>query len=485
MPSFDQSLFKLQGVGLREVASGLSLADMADGLCRRVEAIFAGVACSVLTVDRQGRLHPLAGPSLPAAYSAALDGTSIGPTVGSCGAAAYLGIAVETFDIERDPHWLPYRALPLEAGLRACWSSPIKDGEGRVVATFAFYFHEKRFPTADERRVVEVCVDTCSVAINREEINADLVIAHRNLQVALHSMTQGLCLFDRFDRLLLANQRFSEIYGHAAENLGPGVHFRDVLADSVRLGNHARRSIDDVWLARKAFIDKGEVGIFLQELGDGRLIAISHQPLEDGGWVATYEDVTERERYQARMAHLAQHDVLTGLPNRAVLQDRLKLTLEQRGELESCALFFVDLDQFKAVNDTLGHQAGDSILLEASDRLRNAVRDGDLVARLGGDEFSVLTPFVEHPRRAGELAARLVKVLSAPYVVDGKTVSVSASVGIALSPFDGNTGAQLLQSADKALYLAKADGRNTHRFLNFKYDKIALASEPKRFVKNS
>lgn len=459
----DQALLSLQCATLREVASGLPLRDIADALCRRVEAIVPKVVCTVLLLDKQNRLRPLAGPSLPPAYNAAVDGIAIEPMVGCCGSAAYLGVAVETIDIANDPRWTSYRHMPLLAGFRGCWSTPIMNKSGKVVATFTFYFREPRPLSSTERRIVNVCVDVCALAIEREDVQADLVAAHRNLNVALNSMTQGLCLYDGSDRLLLTNPRFREIYGQAAGSLTPGMHLREVLADSIRVGNYPGRTVDDVWIARKVFIDKRETGVFLQEMGDGRLIAISHQPLDDGGWVATYEDVTERERHRARISHLAQHDVLTGLPNRALLQERLALALEQDGEVSGCAVLFLDLDRFKAVNDTFGHHAGDRLLLEASARLRANVRDTDVVARLGGDEFSILLSAVEGSERAEELATRLIKVLSSPYLIDGQTVYTSASIGIARSPLDGSTGAELLRNADVALYQAKAEGRATFR----------------------
>ncbi|WP_267893730.1 diguanylate cyclase domain-containing protein [Sphingomonas psychrotolerans] len=139
---------------------------MAERLCLEVEALAPGAVCSVLEVDAAGILHPVSGPSLPADYSAALDGTMIGPLVGSCGSAAYLGEPVAVLDIEHDPRWADFAALALPLGLRACWSSPIIDGQDVVIGTFAFYYRERRGPTAIEQELVRTCVHLCTIAIS-------------------------------------------------------------------------------------------------------------------------------------------------------------------------------------------------------------------------------------------------------------------------------------------------------------------------------
>ena len=464
LPGRDEALLSLQCVILRAIASGMPFAAVADLLCRQVEEIVPTISCSVVGVDAERRLRPLAGPSLPERYCQAIDGLPIGPMVGSCGAAAHLGHAVEVHDIETDPRWAPYRALPLAAGLRACWSTPIRTPDDRIVATFAFYYRTRRGPDALERQIVAASVDLCALAIEREAVAASLATSNRHLEVALQSMTQGLGLYDAQDRLLLTNRRFHDIYGLAAERLRPGVHFREVLAHSIAAGNYPGQTVDDLWQARKAFIDRHKPGVFLQRLGDGRVIAISHQPLADGGWVATYEDVTEQQKRQERMAHLAQHDVLTGLPNRAVFEEQLEAALRRPGAAARCAVLYLDLDRFKTINDTLGHATGDRLLQAVAGRLRGCVRDGDVVARLGGDEFSILLPAVAGAEEVGALSRRIAEALSLPYVLGGHTVASGTSIGIALAPAEGGTASQMLQQADLALYQAKAEGRGTHRF---------------------
>jgi len=160
-------LLRLQTAVLEAVARGETLASIGDEICRGVEASSEGIVCSILQVDENGALRPLSAPSLPDYYCRAIDGILAGPAAGSCGTAAYRKEPVLVTDIETDPLWHSYKSLPLDLGLRACWSSPICDKNGVVVATFAFYYRCARGPTAFEASMVETCVHLCALAIHR------------------------------------------------------------------------------------------------------------------------------------------------------------------------------------------------------------------------------------------------------------------------------------------------------------------------------
>ncbi len=288
-------------------------------------------------------------------------------------------------------------------------------------------------------------------------------------RIAVQNLPQGLCLYDASDRLLLANARFFEIYRQPPESARPGTNFRDVLAASIAIGNYPGRTVEEVWRERKAFIDLREAGIFLQELGDGRMIAIAHQPMPDGGWLVTYEDVTERRRAEAQTRFLAEHDALTLLPNRRQFEERVIMALTGAGpgatagaERGRCAVLFVDLDGFKAVNDGHGHAMGDRLLRSVADRLRAEVREEDLAARMGGDEFAVLLRGAE-AGAAVAVAERVIAALSGRHrVAPGVAPRIGASVGVACSPKDGATLDELLFHADKALYAAKRAGKGCY-----------------------
>ncbi len=316
---------------LEAVASGVPLAECMAILCRRAEELAPSAICSVLAVDSDGRLRPLASPSLPAHYSAAVDGAAIGPASGSCGTAAYLGKPVTVTDIANDPLWAEFRDLALSVGLRACWSSPIKSRSGRVIGTFAFYYHTTRGPTEFEQRIVAACVHVCSIAIEHHE-------AH------------------------------------------------------------------------------------------------------------------------SRIEEMAFHDTLTQLANRAGFQARLVEALRRRPDVgHAIAVHCIDLEDFKAINDTLGHPVGDKLLQAIAIRLRSMTRRTEVIARMGSDEFAVLQPGIEGDADAAALAERIIEVVAQPYSIDGRKVVIGASVGIAVGRYDAVTPDMLMANADLALSNAKVE----------------------------
>jgi diguanylate cyclase (GGDEF)-like protein len=277
----------------------------------------------------------------------------------------------------------------------------------------------------------------------------------QRFEQAIANLPQGICLYDADDRLHLVNEQFCRIYNQPMSRLRTGMRLYDVLADSCSIGNYPSRSVEDIYAARKAFIDRREKGVFLQELGDGRLIAIHHQPLEDGGWVCTYEDITERRKAEAQVEFLAHHDSLTELPNRRFFTDQLNQASTRAMSGNPCALLCLDLDGFKEVNDRLGHAAGDVLLKNVAMRLKDAIRSSDSCARLGGDEFAILLPD-SSAADALRVANDLAFVLRQPYFLGAfGSADVTASIGIAMAPDHAVTADELMLKADRALYKSK------------------------------
>ena len=340
-----RQLRSLQQLILGALADELPLTEIADRLCRRVEILAPDVVCSVLHVDTAGLVHPLGGPSLPDAYSRALDGVAVGPSTGSCGAAAHFGKAVLASDIDADPRWQPYKAMPLAAGLRACWSTPIKGKDGRVIGTFAFYFRACRGPSRWHQRITDACVQLCALAIERKEA-------------------------------------------------------------------------------------------------------------------------------RAQIARLAYYDMLTGLPNRAQLRQLIDQVIADCPAGQQVALLFLDLDHFKDVNDTLGHSAGDELLVGLTERLRAEIGPGGLLGRLGGDEFVVVLPNCD-AMSASRAAARITEALASPLKLGSRLVPMSASMGISIYPDNATDIDTLMQQADAAMYQAKQAGRSTHRLFSADMSRLA------------
>jgi diguanylate cyclase (GGDEF)-like protein len=279
---------------------------------------------------------------------------------------------------------------------------------------------------------------------------------------ALNNMSQGLAMYDRTERLVVTNGRFCQVTGLPLDGVRLGMAYRDVLALALRAGHFPGRMLDDVYAERRS-LAYGRAERILDDIGDGRVIAVSYEPLAGGGWVCTFEDITGRRRAEAQIAHLAHHDALTNLPNRTLFRKRLEEALARARRGEGFALLCLDLDRFKEVNDTLGHPVGDALLRAVTKRLQAHVRETDTVARLGGDEFAIVQVSADQPRDAAAFAQRLVEAIGRPYEVEGHHIVVGASVGIALGPGDGANPDELLKNADLALYRAKADGRAAWR----------------------
>jgi diguanylate cyclase (GGDEF)-like protein len=319
----------------------------------------------------------------------------------------------------------------------------------------------------DMARAVEVFKAN---AIELLERKAQLEQANFQFDVTLSNMAHGLCMFDSAKRLIVCNKRYIDMYDLSPNLTKPGTPLHKIIAGRLANGNLALNQFSTGVVERANEIANLGACMFTQDLQDGRVISIHHQPMTDGGWVSVHEDITDRRRAEAQIAHMARHDVLTNLPNRVLLREHLEQAVVRMRRGESFAVLCLDLDRFKSVNDTLGHSIGDSLLKAVAERLLRCVGEGDTVARLGGDEFAIVQIGIERPEESSALAAQILESVSEPYDLEGNHVVVGTSIGIALAPGDGTDPDQLLKNADMALYLAKADGRGTHRFFEPEMD---------------
>jgi diguanylate cyclase (GGDEF)-like protein len=304
----------------------------------------------------------------------------------------------------------------------------------------------------------------------RKRIEQTLAEQNRRFDAALTNMSQGLAMLDADLRITVFNSRYPEMIGLAEGDVRPGITLREIVELGVARGNHDGRSVEEVLAPRLAIFRRGEPAVLETPLAGDRIIETAYRPMPGGGWVATYEDITERKRAEARIRHMARHDALTDLPNRVLLRERMEEALRvQRREGQAFAVLCLDLDQFKAVNDTLGHPVGDALLKAVAERLGTVGRAGDTIARLGGDEFALIQPLAR-PHEAEALARRIIATVSRPYDLDGQHVVIGTSIGIAVAPLDGDDPDILLKNADLALYRAKADGRGGARFFEAEMD---------------
>lgn len=331
----------LQHPVLDAMARDKSLTEVLGIICSELEYVAPELTVSILAIDDQRKLRPLAAPKLPPEFSQGINGLSIGPDVGSCGTAAWRNEPVLVDDIATDPLWEKYRAQLLPFGYKGCWSTPIRNSENHVIATFAFYFKQSQHDSKRQyyQRLVTICTHLCALALERE---------------------------------------------------------------------HTRKQIEQ----------------------------------------------------------LAFYDSLTGMPNRSMLYKKATklIALSERCN-EQVAVLFLDLDQFKKVNDSLGHAAGDELLCSVAKRLQSAVAASDVASRLSGDEFVLVLPKCDQDA-ATVVVARIHALLEEPIEVAGTSVSINASVGIAVYPADGRDINTLIQHADMAMYQAKNKERGGVGFFN-------------------
>ena len=378
------------------IARGASLQETLDALLSSIEREAPGMLCSVLLLDADGaHLRHGSAPSLPAEYSRAVDGAAIGPCAGSCGTAAYRGTQVVVTDIETDPLWADYRHLARPHGLRACWSTPILDGSGRVIGTFAMYFRQPGNPTSDDQELIARATHVASIAIGkalRERAVRDSEERYRLLNLATKDAVWD---WNVKNNTLWWNESVRELFGYPAEEVSSEYAWwvERVHPDDRERVHHSLQAA-----AESDAVSWREDYRFLRRDGTYADILDRGYVMRDASgatirMIGTMQDVSERKQAQLKIEQLAYHDPVTLLPNRTALQRDLKQAIaaleSEPGEL---ALVLVNLNYFRDINDTLGYQIGDLVLRHVGERLSRAVAPSGRLASLGADEYAVLLP---------------------------------------------------------------------------------------------
>ena len=307
-------------------------------------------------------------------------------------------------------------------------------------------------------------------------LNASLREQVRLFEAALENMSQGLCMFDSDSRLVVVNPRYREIFKIPDGVVRPGMTQHEICARLIAQGCYPPSvTLEAIRESTRVALQVDTGLSVVRELADGRAVSVIYRVMRGGGWVSTFEDITEQQRSEARIVHLAHHDALTDLANvramRGRYQDLMDVVDPERPLLAMC---YVDLDRFKFVNDTYGHAAGDELLQAVAKRLRVNTRRGDIVARLGGDEFAVVQRVADEAMAAAT-AQRLVAVLAEPYEISTGRVDIGASVGVATRAVLDVDMDPLLHDADLALRNAKAEGRGTVSVFDTTMSEVARA----------
>ncbi|MDZ4203098.1 MAG: diguanylate cyclase [Gallionella sp.] len=444
-----------------------------ETLAQLVELHHPDLLCSILLLDTDGKhLRHGAAPSLPDFYNQAINGMPIGEGAGSCGTAAFCGRRVIVEDIGSHPFWEQYRELAHRAGLRSCWSQPIKDIEGRVLGTLSLYQHKAGLPSRDQLTLMENYAALTELAIERTRTNEDLRLHDAALNVA----DNAIIITDRDARIVWANNAFTRLTGYSTgEALG------QCCGTLVKSGEQSPAFYQEMWQT----ILSGRVwhGELTNRRKNGTLYRdettitpVRNRSGEITHFISLKQDITERKLAEAHLKNLAFYDALTQLPNRRLLLDRLgqAMTAGKRTNRYG-ALMFLDLDNFKPLNDGHGHDVGDLLLIEAARRISACVREEDTVSRFGGDEFVVMLKDLDTDRessatQAFAVAEKIREALQQPYRLEllqeeagNKVIEhiCTSSIGIALFLDHDGSKEDILRWADAAMYQAKASGRNT------------------------
>jgi diguanylate cyclase (GGDEF)-like protein len=292
------------------------------------------------------------------------------------------------------------------------------------------------------------------------------------LELTFNHMNQGIMMVDQQGRIGFMNGQAARLLGLPEVYVNAQLRYADIIA-YLKAGNdfsHPAGSIDPQLLN---YIENSPaqplLPLYERVRPNGTVIEVRNEALPDGGFVRTITDVTQHHRSAAQISHLARHDVLTNVANRRLFQEHLEQARLGLAQGAAFAVLSIDLDRFKPINDTLGHPVGDKLLQAVARRLCHTVRDSDVVARMGGDEFSIIQRNVSRQDQAGSLARRLLRALAKPFEIDGHTIEIGASIGIAFArEADGSEiggrSDDIVKAADLALYSAKSGGRSTYRF---------------------
>lgn len=454
------------------LASGAPLPEVLAQIALYVEQQRPTLICSLMVVDDSGsNLLLQAAPSLSSEYNAAMLTLPIRDGACCSGTAAYRCERIAIENIQTHPDWVEQRDAVIKAGLVSCCSEPLFSSQRELLGTFAIYQRSEALPTPEEFALIQDAANLASVAIERKRTEEQLHLAH----MVYSASTEAIFVTDRDERIIAVNPAFERLTGYAArEAIGRPATFLKAERNPPELADEIRTALEkrghwqgDVWSRRK----NGE--IYAESL---TITAIDDEAGRPRHRVGLFSDVTEKKNIEQAVWLQANNDALTGLPNRRLFRDRLaqNITRAQRAR-EQVALLFIDLDHFKQVNDVLGHDAGDALLVEASQRIRLCVRDSDTVARLGGDEFTVILCGSDCVAVAERVCEQILAQLTQPFLLGKERAYISASIGITLYPDDAQNIEGLLKNADQAMYAAKEIGRNGFSWFTAELQEAAQA----------
>jgi len=456
----DELMQSLQTRVLDQVVRGEAQDIILHTIVQQLDELAPDMTSSVLLLDRERRhLQVAAVQGLPQFYNDAIQGLEIGEGVGSCGHAAATGELTIVSNIRSHPYWAPFRELAERAGVQACWSQPIFGAHDEVVGTLAIYYPLPREPDTLHMDLIRTAAQLIGLTLERQQAEAMLQKLYR----AVEQSPSMVLITDADGAIEYVNEEFTERTGYSADEV-KGLNPR-ILSS----GDSDCQLYEEMWQSISAGNDwHGEL-LNRTKGGMNYWASLSISPItnelgEITHYVSISEDISKQKETQAQIERLAFYDPLTRLGNRRLFREQLDLELRKvKRHGTHLGMLYLDLDNFKQINDGLGHDVGDQLLKQVGERLRETLRNSDIIARLGGDEFVVLIPEAGRDGLA-RVANKLIERLVQPYQLLGQSVIVTASVGVTVAPEDGGDAAQLMKNADMAMYRAKQRGRNNFQF---------------------
>lgn len=495
------TLLKQQQKILSQIAFGQPLSKIGEEICLAIEDILEdkSAKCSILSLNGKQLFH-CAAPSIDQKYCEIINGVEIGPNVGSCGTAAYSKSRVIVEDISSSPLWADFKEVAHKFGLNSCWSTPIVSTKSQVIGTFAIYHAISKTPSEQDLELIDYFAHFSCIALEQSSNAYQLSQAVNELRVTNDKFKAFTQVMPDLVLILSEHGEYVDVYGSAEDlqhHSTKGHNVNDCLP--------AKDAIQIMAVIEKTLVT-GDIQVFEYELDlkkghtvfEGRTASVEHyQPDNNASrhvlWVA--RDITQRKLAEKEIKKLAYYDQLTKLPNRSSFNESLVIAVEKiKSSGETGALLFLDIDDFKRLNDSLGHSAGDELLVQVARRLGAIIRRSDTLARLGGDEFVILLEHIGNDNEQASLESSVVakkvnEVFDEVFNVDSLNFQVSCSIGIYLFEGLDITAHDILKFADTAMYRSKAKGGNSYSFYDPEMQtlldrKIELETEILRAIEN-
>ena len=468
---------------LSKIALGESHHDIFAEICLAIEEILDEdtAKCSILSLKGEQLFH-CAAPSIPVKFCELVNGVKIGSAVGSCGTAAYRKSRVVVEDIGTSPLWVDFKKLAFEFNLKSCWSTPIFSSQSQVLGTFAIYHDHPISPSNNDLELIDYFVHFSSIAFEQK-------LNYLKVKSLIHDLEKSNEKFNAFTRvmpdlaiILSETGDYVDIYGDLS-NLP--FKSKDELINKNLNDILPKATAEPIIAVLEKTLATNEVQVFEYELDvtkgrvifEGRTAPITNYHSTNSSqrhvlWMA--RDITIRKNAENEIEKLANYDPLTQLPNRRLLTERLTHCVERINRTHKTgALLFLDIDNFKRINDSLGHNAGDYLLIELAQRLKAVVRASDTLARIGGDEFVVLLEYVGENNKLANteatiVAQKLLQVFDEKFEIGSLAFQVSGSIGICLIENINSTAENILKFADTAMYRAKIKSGSSFSFYDSK-----------------